>query len=84
MINYEKLMSYDPYEYHRMINSIGQEIVFYEHPTTGDDSEVIVACHELKLAAYSTFYDTADMLADHKDYEPKFVNNKLYLGDIEA
>ena len=84
MLNYEKLMKFKPFELDKMTNSLGQEIVFLEHPTEGQDAEIICACHELKLADYSTFYDLDDMLADHKEYEPTFVNGKLYLGDIEA
>jgi hypothetical protein len=77
-------MKFKPFELDKMTNSLGQEIVFLEHPTEGQDAEIICACHELKLADYSTFYDLDDMLADHKEYEPTFVNGKLYLGDIEA
>jgi hypothetical protein len=79
-LNYEKLMSVVPTEYDRMINSIGQEIVFYEHPIRGDEEFVIAVCHELKIAAYTDFFDIYDMIADHKGYEPKFINNELILG----
>lgn len=84
MINYNKLMEWNPTEYDRMTNSLGQEIVFYEHPNLGDEGQVICVCHNLKLAAYSTFFDLDDMLADHLEYEPRFINNKLYLGELEA
>ena len=80
-MNYEKLMSYNPTEYGRMTNSIGQDIVFYEHPLKGDESPVICVSHELKLAEYSTFFELDDMIADHKEYEPSFQNGDLFIGD---
>jgi len=43
-------------------------------------AEVICVSHELKLAEYSTFYETVDMTADHKEYEPRFVEGKLRFG----
>ena len=46
-MNYKKLMDWNPTEYGRMINSKGQEIVFYEHPTRGDEEFVICVCREL-------------------------------------
>jgi hypothetical protein len=82
-LNFDKLMSFNPTEYGKMTNSIGQEITFVEHPTKGDESPVICVCKELKLADYSTFYELDDMLADHKEYEPTFVNGKLLIGGME-
>lgn len=83
MLNYEKLMAHKPTEYERMTNSLGQEIVFYEHPTRGDEAEVICVCHELKLASYSTFMETDDMKSDHGEYEPSFVDGKFLIGGYE-
>lgn len=80
MINYEKLMKHEPSVYGKMVNSLGQEIEFVEHPLKGDESPVICVCHELKLADYSTFFELDDMTADHKEYEPTFVNGKLLIG----
>jgi hypothetical protein len=82
-MNYKKLMEYNPTEYDRMINSKGQEIVFYEHPLRGDEFPVIIVCHELELADYTDFMETTDMMEDHKEYEPSFVNGKLYIGEYE-
>ncbi len=82
--NYEKLMSLNPTSFGKITNSIGQEIEFLEHPTQGDEAEVICACHELKLAADSGFFETDDMQADHKEYEPSFQDGKLFIGDFEA
>jgi hypothetical protein len=84
MLNYEKLMAHNPTVYDKLINSIGQEIEFIEHPIKGDTTMVICVCHELKLACYSTFFETDDMLADHKEYEPSFVDGKLFIGDMQA
>ena len=83
MINYEKLMSYNPTEYDRMTNSKGQKIIFVEHPTRGDEYPVIAVCHELKLAYVTDFFDLDDMMADHKEYEPSFENGKLLIGEFE-
>ena len=82
MLNYQKLMDNDPTEYDRMINSLGQEIVFYEHPLRGDEFPVIIVCHELKLADYTDFMETDDMMASHKEYEPSFVDGKLHIGQF--
>jgi hypothetical protein len=71
-INFEKLMSRNPFEYDRMLNSKGQVILFLESPTRGDEAPVICACPELGLAAYSCFFETDDMMADHGEYEPWF------------
>jgi hypothetical protein len=80
MINYEKLMSHNPTVYGEMTNSKGQQIVFVEHPILGDETEVIAVCHELKLADYTTFFELDDMMADHGEYEPVFINGKLNLN----
>ena len=45
-MNYEKLMSYNPSEYGSMVNSLGQKIIFVEHPIRGDEYPVIAVCHE--------------------------------------
>jgi hypothetical protein len=83
MLNYDKLMSYNPTSYGKMTNSLGQEIEFYEHPLRGDEAEVICVSHDLKLASYSSFYETNDMEASHGEYEPSFVGGKLLIGGYE-
>jgi len=83
-MNYEKLMGYNPTSYGNITNSLGQEIEFLEHPLRGDEAEVICVCHELKLAQYSTFFETDDMEAEHKEYEPSFQNGVLFIGEFEA
>ena len=73
-------MSHNPTVYGEMTNSKGQQIVFVEHPYLGDETEVIAVCHELKLADYTTFFELDDMMADHGEYEPVFINGKLNLN----
>jgi len=84
MLNYEKLMNENPLEYEKMTNSIGQEISFVEHPFRGDEYPVICVCHKLKLAACSDFFETDDMLEDHKEYEPSFKDSKFYIGGFKS
>lgn len=80
MLNYSKLIENNPTVYDTMINSLGQTIELVEHPFKGEDAPIIAVCHELQLACYTDFYDTDDMLADHKEYEPVFIDGVLYHG----
>ncbi len=82
MLNYDKLIALNPTVYSKFTNSLGQEIEFVEHPTKGEDYPVICVCHALKLAACSDFYETTDMLADHKEYEPKFIDGQFWIGNF--
>jgi hypothetical protein len=82
-MNYEKLMKHNPTSLGIIVNSIGQEIEFFEHPLKGDEFPVIIVCHELKLADYTDFMETDDMIASHKEYEPSFVEKKLFIGGFE-
>ena len=84
MIDYKKLMVYNPTSYGIIRNKLGQKIEMLEHPLKGDESDIIVVCHELELAAYSGFFDTADMKASHGEYQPSFKNGKLYIGEFTA
>jgi hypothetical protein len=63
-----------------MTNSIGQVIELVEHPLKGDEAPVIAICHELKLASYTEFWETGDMLQDHREYEPLFINGQFQHG----
>lgn len=83
-MNYEKLMSYTPTSFGKMVNSAGQEIEFLEHPLRGDEAQVIAVCHALKLAQYSGFYEIDDMINSYNEYEPSFIDGKLYIGDFQA
>lgn len=80
MINYKKLMKYNPTSYGTIVNRLGQTIEFYEHPIYGDTAEVICACHELQLADHSGFFETDDMAAKDSEYQPLFVDGKLQIG----
>ena len=84
MINYKKLIAHNPTVYDTLVNQLGQTIEFVEHPTRGDEAMVICVCHELELADFSTFYETDDMMADHKEYEPSFVDGDLYIGEFKV
>jgi len=83
-INYKKLMDHNPTSYGEMTNSKGQVIDFVEHPLQGDLAFIICVCHELELAQSCGFFETADMEADHKEYEPSFEDGKLMIGEFEA
>ena len=80
MLNYQKLILNNPTSLGKFTNSLNQEIEFYEHPTQGDSYPIICVCHELELAANSEFYELADMIADHKEYEPSFIDGYFLLG----
>ena len=82
-INYDKLMKNNPTEYGRIVNKAGQEITFYEHPLRGDEAPVIVVCHELQLAEHSDFYETDDMAAEDGEYQPSFIDGKLFIGEFQ-
>ena len=79
-MNYKKLISLNPFHLGTIVNSIGQTIDFYEHPIKGDEAPVICVCHSLELAAKSDFYETTDMRAEHKEYEPYFEEGVLSYG----
>ena len=83
-MNYNKLIKANPTVFDTLVNSLGQTIKLVEHPTKGDEAEVICMCDDLKLAAYSGFFETADMMADHKEYEPSFRGGQLWIGDTLA
>lgn len=79
-LSYKKLMEHEPTIYTTIINSLGQRIDLVEHPLKGDESVVIAVCHELQIASYTDFYDLDDMLAEHKEYEPLFINGNFQHG----
>jgi hypothetical protein len=83
-MNYSKLMQHNPTSYGKFINSLDQIIEFYEHPLKGDEFPVICVCHSLQLAAASDFWETDDMTAGHREYEPSFQDGKLFIGQFEA
>lgn len=84
MLNYQKLMAHKPTVYTTIVNNLGQKIDLVEHPFKGDEAQVICVCHELKLAAYSGFFECDDMIAPHGEYQPSFEDGKLWIGDFLA
>jgi len=78
-INYEKLMKHKPTYLGYTTNDLKQNIDFYEDPIHGDEAEIICVCHELQLAAYSSFFDIYDM-RDTIDYQPLFIDGELLMG----
>ena len=58
-------------------NSKGQKIEFYEDSDLGDATFVIAVCHDLKMAAFTDFFDTQDFGED-SDYNPVFLDGKMY------
>jgi len=83
MINYKKLMGHNPTELGIMMNDLGQQIHFYEHPLRGDEASVIAVSHELELAEYTDFFELDDMTAEHGEYQPFFIGEQLHIGDLE-
>jgi len=84
-INYKWLIGQEPTEYCTVVNSDNQTIVLCEHPTRGDSEQVLVFCRETQMAAYSGFYDTEDLTASHREYEPRFdENGALWIGQFLA
>lgn len=81
---YTKLMNNNPTHYGTWINKEGQTIDFYECPFQGGDIQVVCVSHALKLACYSDFYETTDMIQDHREYEPSFTNGVLYMGEFQV
>lgn len=82
-MNYEKLMQANPTSLeHKVYNSEGQEIEFYEQPTKGDLSPVIAVCHELKFAAETDFWDTEDFY-EGSEYNPVFYENGAMVCEFD-
>jgi hypothetical protein len=76
-MNYKKLMELNPTSYGKMTNELNQEIEFFEHPLKGDEHPVICVCHQMEVAQTSEFFETSDMMEDHKEYQPWFDENKV-------
>ena len=79
-MNYSKLMEKNPTKYGEILNQKNQLIEFYEHPYYGQDVPVIAVCHELKLAALTTFYELDDMIAQDGEYTPLFIEGSIKYG----
>ena len=78
-LNFNRLMLSEPTELGSMVNSKGQLVKFYEHPTKGDEAPIIVSFDNLGFAFHSDFFDTADM-EEIGDYEQVLVGGQLKCG----
>ena len=79
-MNYKKLKEWNPTEYGRMTNSLGQEIIFVEHPIHGDEVPVIVMFPDQERAFRTDFFELDDMTAEHGEYEPRLIDGELCYG----
>jgi hypothetical protein len=80
MINYEKLMSMNPLVYKAFTNSLGQWVILVEHPTKGDESEVIAIFPDFKKAFYTDFFELGEIDVVGGDYEVLLVDGELVHG----
>ena len=62
--------------------STNPAIEYFEHPQYGEEAQVYCIDHAEQLAAPSSFYETADMDAEHEEYRPEFAGGLFYIGDI--
>jgi len=79
-LNYTKLMELDPFIYSEQINSLGQRILFIEHPLEGDSVEVICAFPDLKLAYYSDFFELGEIDEISGEYEALIIDGNFCHG----
>ncbi len=79
---YEFLKKHNPYVYNSFVNSHKQVVMLVEHPVKGDEVNVIAMFPEKGLAFDTDFFDTEDMLAAHKEYEPKLDDDgSFFIGN---
>jgi len=83
---YEFLQQNDAFGYDQISNELGQKVVFYEHPTLGDEFPVIVAFPDQQVAFVSDFHDLDDMTSEETiEYRPFLWNQEMILGfELEA
>lgn len=79
-MNYAKLMNANPTKYGEIINNQGQLIEFYENPQYGQDAPVIAVCHALQVACKTDFFELDDMIAEHGEYTPIFIDGAIHYG----
>jgi hypothetical protein len=80
MLNYEKLIAFNPTIYSEVINRLGQKVQFVEHPTKGDESEVIAVFPEFKKAFYTDFFELGEIDVVGGEYEVLLVDGELVHG----
>tara|TARA_B100000795_G_scaffold24693_1_gene16510 strand:- start:411 stop:668 length:258 start_codon:yes stop_codon:yes gene_type:complete len=69
----DNFMAAKPYELDRVINHLGQEVIFYEDPIT----DHFVYCYIEKNLAMTGFFETDDFLVEDSDYMPILVNGEI-------
>jgi hypothetical protein len=80
MLNYEKLIALNPEVYKGFTNSLGQYVILVEHPTKGDEAEVIAIFPDDKMAFYSGFYELGEIDSVGGEYEVLLVGDELIHG----
>ena len=79
-LNFTKLMALNPTVYKETINSLGQKVLFVEHPILGDETEVICVFPDLKLAYYSDFFELGEIDELGGEYEAVIIADDFYHG----
>jgi hypothetical protein len=74
-MNYDKIISLQPFVYESSHNALGQNFELLEHPIKGDSSPVLVHFPDDKKLFESDFYDCGDMLTD--EYSPLLIDGVL-------
>lgn len=83
MLNYEKLIASNPTIYGEFTNRLGQKVQFVEHPTKGDECEIIAVFHEFKKAFYTDFFELGEIDKVGGDYEVLLLDGELLHGLFE-
>ena len=73
----DKFMSCNPMRLDTFVNSHGQTVDLYEHPTRGDSSPVYAVINNVLYL--TAFFETNDMFTG-SDYEPILTENGIVLN----
>jgi hypothetical protein len=77
---YKKISDLNSTKVDELVNSFGQLIELHEHPLKGDEAQLIAVSNELGMAWDSGFWDSDDLKADHREYEPSFIDGCYLIG----
>jgi hypothetical protein len=80
MLNYEKLIAFNPTIYSEVTNRLGQKVLFVEHPTKGDECEVIAVFPDFEKAFYTDFFELGEIDELNGEYEVLLVDGELVHG----
>jgi len=71
-----------PYKLDSLTNILGQTVCFFEHPTLGGQSPILVHIEEngMDYMCVSHFYEITEM-NEFQDYQPLLVEGKIKLLD---